>query len=424
MRRSDAGGCARRRRTSAPVDVEDRSSRVAVRGAVASAGHEPDGVDAGARRGGGAARSRRTAATSPRPDRPRRCSRSSRPSRWASATATTDGRVEPPVVEAVRQHQHVGREPVAADVRDLPGQVGVRGGQRRGDRAAALGAAGVVPAVRAHGEHRVGVRRQPRRAAGARAPRRRGRAPRGCRRARWSPATARAWWAYAANTRSPCRGSPAGRAAGSAAPAPRSPPPGRSARRRGRRAAGRRAARSRPRVRGSPAAGTRAPSRRCRPSARPAARLAAAQRNARSRQDLEQPLPHQPPTQHQPALLVQRQVRGVQLAAGSGPPRAPGAARPGRSSERSPRSTSSRLPAVEQHARVAGPAPQQGVVGRASPRAIDVAQPAGQPRRPLGEEAAYLVLHRDGRVDAAQLGRPRRARCRPSWWASACGSSR
>ena len=62
---------------------------------------------------------------------------------------------DPAVVEAVGQHQHVGREPVAADVRDLPGVLGVRPRPGRRGRPAELGAAGVVPAVRADAEHRL-----------------------------------------------------------------------------------------------------------------------------------------------------------------------------------------------------------------------------------------------------------------------------
>ena len=64
-------------------------------------------------------------------------------------------RVEPAVVEPVRQHQQVAGEPVAADVRDLPGLLRVRLRERRATGRPALGAAGVVPAVGAHAEQRV-----------------------------------------------------------------------------------------------------------------------------------------------------------------------------------------------------------------------------------------------------------------------------
>ena len=62
-----------------------------------------------------------------------------------------------PVVEAVRQHQHVGGEPVPAQVAALP-HVGRAGGrQRAGQRAPAQRAAGVVPAVRADQVGRAGA---------------------------------------------------------------------------------------------------------------------------------------------------------------------------------------------------------------------------------------------------------------------------
>ena len=68
----------------------------------------------------------------PKPDRPRSRSRSRRPGRGARppAPGAASG-VDPAVVEPVGQHQHVGREPVAADVRDLPGLLGVRRGRAR-----------------------------------------------------------------------------------------------------------------------------------------------------------------------------------------------------------------------------------------------------------------------------------------------------
>ena len=74
---------------------------------------------------------------------------------------------------------------------------------------------------------------------------------------------------------------------------------------------------------------------------------------------------------------------------------------------------------LEQDAGVARPATQPGLVGERA-EVDDVGQAAGQPRRPPGQEAAYLVLDRDGRVDAAQLvGQV--VEVPPSWWASACG---
>ena len=54
-----------------------------------------------------------------------------------------------PVVEAVREHQHVRGEPVTAQVAALPHVGGTGRRQRAGQRAPAQRAAGVVPAVRA-----------------------------------------------------------------------------------------------------------------------------------------------------------------------------------------------------------------------------------------------------------------------------------
>ncbi len=136
-------------------------------GAVA-AGDRPGGLRRGrSPRAGAAARSRRPAPASPSPERPRRWSRSRWPARWAPATASAGGGIDPAVVEAVRQHQQVAGEPVAADVGDLPGLLGVRRRERLRDGPAAFGAAGVVAAVGAHREHRPVGRRQPRRLATA-----------------------------------------------------------------------------------------------------------------------------------------------------------------------------------------------------------------------------------------------------------------
>ena len=71
-------------------------------------------------------------------------------------------RRQPPVVEAVRQDEHVRGEPVAADVGDLPGVLGCDVVQCPAQRSAELGAAGIVLAVGAHAEQRLVVRRQPR----------------------------------------------------------------------------------------------------------------------------------------------------------------------------------------------------------------------------------------------------------------------
>ena len=51
---------------------------------------------------------------------------------------------------------------------------------------------------------------------------------------------------------------------------------------------------------------------------------------------------------------------------------------------------------------MSGPAPQARGVGQIA-HGDDVDQSAGQSRWPLGEEAAYLVLDRDGRVHAPEL---------------------
>ena len=65
----------------------------------------------------------------------------------------------------MRQHHHVGREPVAADVRDLPRLVGMGAVERLRHRPTLLGAARVVAAVGADAEERAVVRRQAARAA-------------------------------------------------------------------------------------------------------------------------------------------------------------------------------------------------------------------------------------------------------------------
>ena len=98
------------------------------------------------------------------------------PAGWPAGDGERGDRVEPSVVEAVRQHQQVAREPVAADVRHLPGRVRLRRVERVGDRPSALGAARVVPAVGAHPEDRFGTGTSPV-TARHRGPRDRGRRP-------------------------------------------------------------------------------------------------------------------------------------------------------------------------------------------------------------------------------------------------------
>ena len=85
-----------------------------------------------------------------RPTRPRRCC-STTPPRSVASMITCGGRRHDPAVEHPgRQHQHVGREPVAADVTALPHPAGAELIERRGHRTAADRAAHVVRAVRAH----------------------------------------------------------------------------------------------------------------------------------------------------------------------------------------------------------------------------------------------------------------------------------
>ena len=56
--------------------------------------------------------------------------------------------IESPVVEAVRQDDHGGREAITPDVRDLPGLVWMAGEERLRDRSAAL-CAGIVSTSKA-----------------------------------------------------------------------------------------------------------------------------------------------------------------------------------------------------------------------------------------------------------------------------------
>ncbi len=67
--------------------------------------------------------------------------------------------VGPAVVDAVREQQQGGREPVAADVRALPYRRPFPPGQRRRHQPAPARAALVVAPVRAHRDHGLGRRR-------------------------------------------------------------------------------------------------------------------------------------------------------------------------------------------------------------------------------------------------------------------------
>ena len=268
------------------------------------------------------------------------------------AAGDRDGRrrVEPPVVEPVREHQQVAGEPVATDVRDLPRVLGMGGRQGRGHRPAALGAAGVVPAVRADAVDVAGVALQPGRPAGAQSP------PRSRSRmsslvvqvAALQPGPVRIGVRREHRRVVPRCG--AGRAGVPAAPArlprrPCSPQP----RRRGRRAAGRRAARRRPTSRRARAARTRAPSRRCRPAARRAGRWRRAQRKPGSGRIIRRPraAPRGPGAGRAPggsAGRAGRRGRRAAARAARGSPPAPGRSQPGTSIARSPSRTSSRSP--------------------------------------------------------------------------------
>ena len=65
---------------------------------------------------------------------------------------------QPAVAVCVRQGEQVGGEPVAAEMGGLPGEFRPALGEGGGQRASALGAAGVVPAVGADQQQRLGVR--------------------------------------------------------------------------------------------------------------------------------------------------------------------------------------------------------------------------------------------------------------------------
>ena len=289
----------------------------------------------------------------------------------------------------------------------LPGLVGERLGQPGRDRPAALGAAGVVPAVGADGEHRLGVRGQPERP--ARGQRREvevvdavqvvedgGLEPRlgvvGVRREHPDP------------------GMGAQRLVG--------PPDQQHLRAGGRGPLAQLGAdaRGHPRVPQrvlTPGPGVldeqEGAHRRRRPGHRLGARLAgggAAEAHALITvriigDDPEQPFPDQAPGQHQPALLVERQV-----ARAGAPSRSAdlleGGPDPGRYVE-DPVAEEHLEPValVDQHAGVARAAAQQGVVvDRVERQPVD--QRALEPRWPRGEEAAYLGVDHVGRVDGVQ----------------------
>ena len=293
--------------------------------------------------------------------------------------------------------------------RDLPGLVGERRGQAGRDRPAALGAAGVVPAVRADGEHRVGVRGQPERPARAPAPRGRGRA-----RSWMSSRTvvsSHGLGVVGVRREHPDSRVRARRLAG--------PPDQQHLRAR---VAAARSRSSAPMPVGHPRvaqrvlapgpgvlerAGRSAPSTPSRPSTRRAPRLASAQRKlTRPSQCASSGTTLSSPSR------TSRRASTSRLCSSSGRSRGRSSARPrtsssagriqaGTSRVRSPSSTSSRSPLLDQHARVAGPAAQQGVVVDGVEASTSTSAPS-QPRWPRGEEAAYLVVDRVGRVDAAQ----------------------
>ena len=290
----------------------------------------------------------------------------------------------------MRQHQQVRREPVAADVRDLPGLVRVRRGQRRGDRTPALGAARVVPAVGADAKHRPVVRRQPGRAGRRPAPPGRGRA-----RSRRSSSTVGLEprrgrvgvrredpGARARRDGRPCRRTSSTRTRAAAA-RPRSSAPTPSGSRVSRSTStphgpGCSTSRKARTVEAVPASG----------SSRP--RLAAAQRKRRGQtrhDDLEQALADQPPAQHQPALLVEAAGRpGVSSRAAAD--LLERRAQPGRHVERSGRRAAPEPVARGRRSTHGWPARRRSTVSSSRCRAVEhVAQPAAQPRLPRGEEA-------------------------------------
>ena len=97
--------------------------------------------------------------------RPRRCGSSS-PCGVRLAISRPASRLDPPVGEPVREHEHRAGEAVAAEVRGLPGLVRPGLVERGDQRAAHLGAAGVPATVGADQEQRVVMRLEARRATG------------------------------------------------------------------------------------------------------------------------------------------------------------------------------------------------------------------------------------------------------------------
>ena len=343
-------------------------------------------------------------------------------------------RLEPSVVEAVREHQHVGREPVAADVGDLPGLLGRR------------------------------LRPAPRRAAG-RARRSRRRAGRGCRRGttgsacrvqpseRPPPSAGQVEVEQlvdvvelgglqprplGCDVRREDRAGPArrpARAGGRAAAAPGCAPRARRGRSlTGRRAAGCPGPRRRPRGRASRRAGTPARSTRCPPAARRAPRLAAEHRNGgRHRRS---------------SGVIRRSAAGPRGPAG-GPRRAGSAASSHGSSSATrnePRSRTQlqrrrqpqrhpQLAVPEQHQRAGRPSGRstQAAVGRRSTSVVSSSRsrptrsvsPCREAGGPVGEERVDRRVRRRSAgstpVSAPPRARPARSASRST---SSCGSSR
>ena len=196
-----------------------------------------------------------------------------------------------------------------------------------------------------------------------------------------------------------------------------------------RRASARPAARPHPTARRARRAGRSAPSTPSRPSTRARASLASAHRKltrpsqcTSSGDDPEQPLPDQPPGQHQPALLVERQVARAQLGAARGPPRAPAGSAPARRG--SGRRAAPRAGRPCRPARRGGPGRRRSRVSSsiASSASPSTSAPSSRGGREVRKRRTSASI-----TSAGSTPRSRSAmseRCRPSWWARACGSSR
>ena len=307
----------------------------------------------------------------PSPDRPRRWSRSSRPRRWAAGHARrpSRGRAGRSRGRAGRTRP-VGREPVAADVRDLPGlrRVGRRPGPPRPDGRARRSRcrAGRACRPRSTGSG-CGVR--PERAAGAE---------------RLDVEVVDLVQVVEDGGLEPGLGvvgvrredaQPLGRRRPPAGPADQQHPdpwPRPRARQLVAEPVGQPGVAQRvlaPRARGARPAGRRAPSRRCRPSARPACGSRRRSGSSRSLRPATSSSPSRTSrrAQHQPALLVQRQVAGLQLGAGADlVERRP---EPGRHvRDRSPSRTSTARP---------GPSSTHGWPGRRRSRVSSAIAPDG-----------------------------------------------